>query len=89
MNLYIIVEGKVQGVCFRAYAKEKADSLGIKGWIKNSPNRNKVEIAAQGDKKQLDTFIDWCRQGPTSAHVSNIIIEDAPEEHFQQFTIKF
>ena len=34
---HIIVHGQVQGVWFRAGTKEKADELGLLGWVKNRP----------------------------------------------------
>jgi len=37
-RFYIIVEGRVQGVFFRATARDIARSLGIGGWVRNRPD---------------------------------------------------
>ena len=50
---HIIVHGRVQGVWFRAGTKEKADELGLLGWVKNRPEGT-VEIHAEGEKPQLE-----------------------------------
>ena len=59
----IQVTGKVQGVGFRWSAAIEARSLGITGFVKNLPDGN-VYIEAEGSIEQLNTFVEWCRQGP-------------------------
>ena len=85
--VHLVIKGKVQGVYYRASAKEKADELGIKGWVKNMPGGN-VEIVAAGDKEQLDNFIKWCSKGPKHAVVGDVIITQYDGEVFTDFSIK-
>ena len=54
--IHIIVHGRVQGVWFRAGAKEKADELGLFGWGKNQPEGT-VEIHVEGEKLMIEKFI--------------------------------
>lgn len=82
----LIITGRVQGVFFRATAKDEADRLGVKGWVRNLPDRN-VEIAATANEETLQQFIKWCRQGPPRAIVSNIVIEEVTFEEFISFRI--
>jgi acylphosphatase len=84
---HILVQGKVQGVFYRATAKEVADKLNIKGWIRNT-QEGSVEIVASGDEPSLQSFIDWCQKGPEYAYVHSLVVSDAPEESFSAFTIK-
>lgn len=84
--VHLIITGKVQGVFFRASAKEKAESLGIKGWVKNTPQGD-VEIIAGGDQMSIDTFIDWCRQGPSKARVVDVVVNEVEEGQFDGFRI--
>ena len=86
-TVHLVIKGIVQGVYYRASAKEKANELGIKGWIKNSSGGH-VEVMAVGHKEQLEKFIEWCRQGPKHAEVSDIIITKREEENFNDFSIK-
>ena len=71
---HITVHGRVQGVWFRAGTKEKAEELGLTGWVMNRPNGT-VEIHAQGEKSQLENFIVWCRQGTPAAKVISLDID--------------
>ncbi|QEC68764.1 acylphosphatase [Panacibacter ginsenosidivorans] len=82
----LIVKGKVQGVFFRAEAKENADKLGVKGWIKNQPDGN-VEIMAKGSQEAIDAFIAWCRKGSKRAAVTDVIVTPLHLEDFGSFDI--
>ena len=85
-TIRLTVKGKVQGVFYRASAKEMADRLGITGWIKNLPDKN-VEIKATSADDLLQQFIAWCKQGPRRAIVDEVIIEEVPLEPFNDFRI--
>lgn len=67
----IKVTGRVQGVWYRKFAEEKANELGIKGWVKNTADGG-VLLMAQGEEIELETFIDWLRIGPPLARVNKI-----------------
>ncbi|MCD6578477.1 acylphosphatase [bacterium] len=68
----ILVAGRVQGVAFRFYTVEKANSLGITGWVKNLPNGDEVEIWAEGDVDALNDFVNWCYKGPSHSMVTDV-----------------
>jgi acylphosphatase len=85
-TVHLVIKGKVQGVFFRASTKDKANELGIKGWVKNMPDGN-VEVLAAGNKDQLENFIEWCRRGPTQAVVSDVVVSDAEESFLNEFRI--
>lgn len=82
----LTIKGKVQGVFYRATAKDVADLLGIKGWIKNLPGNN-VEIRATSTEELLQKFIDWCKQGPPRARVEEVIVEELDLQEFNDFRI--
>ncbi len=85
-TIRLIIKGKVQGVFFRATAKDIADELGVKGWVRNLPDRN-VEIRATAAEALLQKFIDWCKQGPQKARVDDVIVEELVLEEFNSFRI--
>lgn len=68
---HFIVEGRVQGVCYRMYACEEAQRLGITGWVRNKSDGT-VEIIAEGEEKALGDFLVWCRRGPSYARVTGV-----------------
>lgn len=86
-TVHLLIKGKVQGVFFRATAKEKADGLGLTGWVQNTEEGH-VEAMATGTENQLNEFIAWCRQGPPRARVADVISNQKPEEHFDRFTVR-
>jgi acylphosphatase len=67
----IVITGRVQGVGYRYFTLKKAHELNIKGWVKNAPNEQ-VEIVAQGDETDLNTFMDYLQMGPPLARVDKI-----------------
>ena len=68
------VEGKVQGVYFRASTAKKATSLGLLGWVRNLEN-GRVELLAQGAPEALEQLLQWCQKGPVLARVVNVYHE--------------
>jgi len=88
IRAHITVEGRVQGVGFRANTNRMANQLGLKGWVRNLRD-GKVEIIAEGEPELVDRLIQWCHRGPTSAYVSKVSVEktDALGE-FRGFSIK-
>jgi len=88
-NLEIIVSGRVQGVCYRAFVLHRAKELNIKGYTKNLMNGN-VKVAAIGEDNAMNVFINMLKEGPSMARVddiqtSKIIIG----EEFSGFSIKY
>ncbi|MGI0482997.1 acylphosphatase [Geminocystis sp. CENA526] len=86
----IIVSGKVQGVSFRLYTRNKARELGIDGYVYNLENGS-VEIIAQGEKSKLNELINWCYSGSPSAIVTDVKVEFLNELNLalQDFNIRY
>jgi acylphosphatase len=82
----ILISGKVQGVFFRQTAKEKAAEWDITGKVSNLDD-GRVQIIATGTKEQLETFVNWCRQGPPKSKVEKVVTEAIPLQSFRGFTI--
>jgi acylphosphatase len=86
MTIHLIIKGKVQGVYFRATAKQMADGLGVKGWVKNTKDGN-VELMASGKEASVQRFVSWCGQGPTGALVTDVELVEKQEQDFEYFLI--
>ncbi len=80
------ISGKVQGVFFRASAKEVADGCTVFGWIRNTRD-NKVEALVTGEECNLEMFIEWCKEGPKRAIVTGVEIINEPLQLFDGFDI--
>jgi acylphosphatase len=83
----IVVGGKVQGVFFRASAREKADELHIRGFVRNQADGS-VYIEAEGDEENLKEFIRWCHHGPPQAKIEKSDLREGTLKHFTEFTIQ-
>lgn len=88
IRTHIIVAGRVQGVAFRYYARNIANSIGVKGWIKNLDNGD-VEIMLEGKREAVNQMINWCKKGPGLAIVEDIKISLLPYvAEFNEFNIR-
>lgn len=76
----------MQGVFYRATAREVAEALQLSGWVRNTQEGH-VETMASGTEEQLQQFIDWCRQGPPRASVIDVQITYKDEEDFEGFRV--
>ncbi len=86
-RLHLLVSGRVQGVCFRAAARRRAQTLGLTGYAKNLPD-GRVEIVAEGPEEALKSFLRWAGHGPSGARVDNLSARwEAPRKSFSAFEI--
>lgn len=67
----IVIEGRVQGVFFRAWIAQEADARGLSGWVRNRRD-GAVEALFWGPGADVDGMIAACRQGPPMAQVTDI-----------------
>jgi len=80
------IEGRVQGVWFRAWTTEQATRRNLRGWVRNRRDGS-VEALFAGDASAVDDMIAACWQGPPLAHVENVVespAEDPGETEFRQ-----
>jgi len=71
--LRIVVYGVVQGVFYRKNTLEKAQSLGILGWVRNESDGS-VSIHAQGDAREVDELAKWCYRGSPRSRVDRVVL---------------
>ena len=84
----IIYSGTVQGVGFRFTAERIAISLGLTGWVGNSPDGT-VEVLCEGSERDIKMFTDRIQKAmSTYIRSSKITWNDATGE-FESFGIKF
>jgi acylphosphatase len=69
-----VVAGRVQGVFFRAAAREQAMRLGVTGYARNLSD-GRVEILVCGEPQSVAQLRDWLRTGPPQASVSGVACE--------------
>jgi acylphosphatase len=87
-RVHLTINGRVQGVYFRASTVQQARLLGLTGWVTNRADSS-VEVVAEGEREQLKKLVNWCRSGPPGAQVRDVLAKwlDSKDE-FQVFFIK-
>jgi len=86
ISISIKITGRVQGVWFRASAKNEADRLGLQGIVKNLPD-GRVYIAVSGNLDAIDAFISWCHTGPELARVESVEVVPTDPMQYQGFEV--
>ncbi len=70
----VTIQGRVQGVGFRAFAHSHAARRGLSGWVRNLSD-GRVETEVEGAGALVDEFIGALKQGPLLAHVQDVRVE--------------
>ncbi len=83
----IKVYGRVQGVYYRAWAKENAEKMGLTGFVQNEPDGS-VYVEVEGKENALQKFADLCLEGPPLAKVERVEISDGSWHGFSSFEVR-
>ncbi len=83
----VVVSGDVQGVFFRDTCRRVAGEHGVAGWVRNLPD-GRVEAAFEGDAQGVERLVEWARQGPPRARVTEVTVRDEPAEGLATFDIR-
>jgi acylphosphatase len=83
----VVAIGRVQGVGFRWWARSRAASLGVNGWVRNVPNGN-VEAVFEGPREHVELLLRWCRQESSVAYVDQLEVEWQEPEGEHGFEIR-
>lgn len=80
------IEGRVQGVGFRAFVEREATALGLRGWVRNRRDGG-VEAVIAGHPDLVEAMIEACRRGPSSAQVDLVKVLDEPLPAIPDFIV--
>ena len=80
------ISGHVQGVFFRVSCAERAEALGLSGWIRNASDGG-VEAVFEGEDAGVEAMLAWCRKGPPYAEVRRVEVGEEPPTGAQGFRI--
>jgi acylphosphatase len=82
------VSGRVQGVFFRDSTREKAQELGLAGYVRNTPDGD-VEALFEGPSQSVERMVRWCGQGPPHASVENVETDyESPGDDLAGFEVR-
>jgi len=76
-RVYAVVEGRVQGVFFRAHTREEAMALDLTGWVRNRAD-GAVEAEIEGESGDVERMLQWLHQGSPASRVSRVRVAELP-----------
>lgn len=71
VRAHVFVEGRVQGVGFRASTRDAARRAGVEGWVRNLSD-GRVEMIFEGTRSAVQRMVSWCYSGPSAAQVERV-----------------
>jgi acylphosphatase len=87
-RLHAIVEGRVQGVGFRAFTQRNATILGLCGWVRNRWDGT-VEVIAEGPRLEAEKLLNILRRGPFYGTTQNVVFDWYPATgEFSSFRVR-
>ena len=88
-RIHIFVTGRVQGVFFRQSARVMAIKNNVNGWVRNLDD-GRVEIVTEGQKQNIDNFVDWCKTGSANSRVDEFeLSEENSTDEFENFEVRY
>jgi acylphosphatase len=86
--IHVRVSGRVQGVFYRAFTKERASALGIKGWVRNIPGGG-VEAVLEGERQKVGEMLKLMKVGPAGAMVLGMELSEIETKGYEDFEIEY
>ena len=83
-SVRVIIAGRVQGVSFRDWTKQRACENNLTGWVRNLSDGS-VEAIFQGRAKDIEVMLTLCQIGPPAADVRKITTTNKTVEKFFDF----
>ena len=71
----VVVRGRVQGVWFRENARQRAEQVGVAGWVRNTSDET-VEAEVEGRAEDVDVLVAWFEHGPPQARVEGVEVAE-------------
>jgi len=88
VRAHIFVSGRVQGVFFRVETRYEAMKRNVAGWVRNTSG-GRVEAIFEGERKDVEKLIDFCRKGSSGARVTKVDVQwEKYSGEFKDFKIR-
>jgi len=85
----ILIEGRVQGVGYRAFVERRAAPLGLVGYTMNLAD-GRVRVHVEGDRGAIDTLVADLARGPRLAHVERTDVRWVePTGQYTDFDVRY
>ena len=84
---HVFVSGEVQGVNFRGATQSQAEQLDLNGWVQNLQD-GRVEAIFEGEPDAVRQMVQWCQNGPSSAGVEDVYVQNEQPEGLSGFEVR-
>ena len=88
VRAHVFVSGRVQGVYYRASTRDKAQELGVDGWVCNLSD-GRVEAVFEGSQQAVDDMVEWCHTGSRAANVEAVDVTTEQPEGAEGFEVRW
>ena len=85
-TIRVYLSGNVQGVFFRKYIEEKANELGIRGFVRNLED-GRVEVLIEGKDENVNSMLEICKKGNQHTKVEDIQFQELKNQGFKGFKV--
>lgn len=87
VRAHVMIDGRVQGVNFRARTCDQARAAHVDGWVRNLDD-GRVEAVFEGPQVAVQRVVSWCYSGPAHARVDRVEVQwERPTGQERGFTI--
>jgi len=86
--VHVRVSGRVQGVFYRAFTRDQALALGVKGWVRNIPGGG-VEAVLEGERKPVGELLKAMKSGPVGAIILGMEFSELEGKGYEDFEIEY
>ncbi|MCV0370097.1 acylphosphatase [Filomicrobium sp.] len=86
-TVHVRIEGRVQGVGFRAWVERRALTLGLSGWVRNRYD-GAVEAVLHGPPRQVADMLRACEEGPRASRVTRVDVREESGEAYSGFEVR-
>ena len=84
---HVSVTGRVQGVFFRGWTRDRANELGVTGWVRNCPD-GRVDMHIEGEEAAVEQLIQRLHGGPPAAQVEDVHLWEVELFDFDDFEVR-
>jgi acylphosphatase len=86
-TVHVRIEGRVQGVGYRAWLADTAVAIGLTGWVRNRRDGS-VEAVFQGDAAEVARMLRACERGPPAARVERVAVGEQTDAPLRGFEVR-
>ena len=87
MRKRVVAHGRVQGVFFRDSTRERAQTAGVAGWVRNCRDGT-VEAVFEGEPDAVERLVRWMHEGPRGASVERVDVAEEEPEGLRDFEVR-